>query len=406
MEHSAFYISNKEDKQSLLKNIVSGKIIQGLEHEKGEVFSEITLNKFIQEEQRHDKYLLTTPANNSVLHASGGERKQALLFYILTKTPYYIILDNVLDSLDVSAQDEIIKTLSNLSREVVLIQLFSRQKELLPFITNLFYIKNGKCLPIKNLDVLELNLQSFFKRPLPEPEKIERKTFKTLVSFNGVSISYGEKPVVKNITWEIKQGEFWKLVGANGSGKSTLISLITGENPKAYNQDIALFDMQKGTGESVWDIRNNIGYYAAERLRGFKRLDSVENMLLSGFYDSIGLYKYPTERQKMIAYDWLKLLGLFSVKNKDFLSLSVGQQRLVLIARAMVKHPPLLILDEPTNSLDDADARIFSELVNKIASESETAIIYVSHRDESSLITPDFIFKLTPNDLGSTGQVL
>nr|WP_252723122.1 ATP-binding cassette domain-containing protein [Tamlana agarivorans] len=220
-----------------------------------------------------------------------------------------------------------------------------------------------------------------------------------------VTIKYGARVIVKDICWEIKPGEFWQLIGPNGSGKSTLITLITGDNPKAYGQDIVLFGMQKGSGERVWDIKNNIGHFSAEILRGFRRLDSIEKMILSGFYDSIGLYTFPTERQKFIAHDWLKLIGLFEVKHKDFLSLSVGQQRLVLIARAMVKHPPLLILDEPTNGLDDADAQIFSEFVNKIASESNTAILYVSHRKEETLLNPDYIFQLKPSILGSTGNV-
>ena len=124
----------------------------------------------------------------------------------------------------------------------------------------------------------------------------------------------------------------------------------------------------------------------------------------SGFFDSIGLYKIPSERQIMLAHQWLKVLDMFQIKDNSFLSLSVGHQHLVLIARAMVKHPPLLILDEPTNGLDDYDAALFSKLVNKIASESNTAILYVSHRKEESLLNPDFIYELLPQETGSIGK--
>ena len=134
------------------------------------------------------------------------------------------------------------------------------------------------------------------------------------------------------------------------------------------------------------------------------RADSIKNMILSGFYDSIGLYKFPTDRQILLAHQWLQLLGMYSIKDSSFLDLSIGHKRLVLIARAMVKHPPLLILDEPTNGLDDNDVALFSELINKIASESETAILYVSHRKEAGVLNPDFVYQLTTHTEGSTGE--
>lgn len=221
-----------------------------------------------------------------------------------------------------------------------------------------------------------------------------------------MTVKYGERTIVKNINWEVRSGEFWQLIGPNGSGKSTLLTLISGDNPKAYNQDITLFGVKKGSGESVWDIKKKIGYFSSEFLRGFERLHSIQNMIISGFFDSIGLYKIPTDTQIKLAHDWLRLLGMYEIRDKSFLSLSTGYQRLVLIARSMVKHPPLLILDEPTNGLDDHDVEIFSKLVNKIAMESNTAILYVSHRKEEGLLNPDHIYELIPHETGSTGRVL
>jgi len=179
--------------------------------------------------------------------------------------------------------------------------------------------------------------------------------------------------------------------------------MIFGDNPKAYGQDIVLFGTKKGSGESIWDIKQKIGYFSSDMLRGFKRSDSIGNMIVSGFFDSIGLYQTPTHAQIKIAHQWLRVLQMFDIRKQSFLSLSTGYQRLVLIARAMVKQPPLLILDEPTNGLDDFDAKLFVALINKIASETDTAILYVSHRKEPGL-NPDFIYELTPNKLGSTGK--
>ena len=220
-----------------------------------------------------------------------------------------------------------------------------------------------------------------------------------------MSVSYGDRPIITNISWEIKTGEFWQLMGPNGSGKSTILSLISGDNPKGYMVDMTLFGMKKGSGETVWDIKKHIGFFSSEMLRGFKRSDTIENMIISGFLDSIGLYKYPTDVQIGIAQKWLQVLNMIPLKDKSFQSLSNGHKRLILIARAMVKHPPLLILDEPTNGLDDNDSELLAKLINKISEETNTAIIYVSHRKELH-IKPNYIYELFPNKMGSIGKKL
>ncbi|WP_228530339.1 ABC transporter ATP-binding protein [Tamlana sp. I1] len=404
MKHIALYISNKDDKHQLIDKILNGELIESLADLKAMLFSEITLNKFIQEEMRHGHFDVETSTKNSLQFSSEGERKKALLNHIIAQNPECIIVDNVFDSLDAASQVAIVKAFSYLSEMVSIVQISTRKRDILPFISEIYQIQNKQFVKVEDLQ--KTSKKKVFINALPKPEHLVEARFDSLVKFNHVKIHYGDRAILNEICWEIKPGEFWQLMGPNGSGKSTLITLITGDNPKAYGQNIVLFGMQKGQGESVWEIKNNIGHFSAEVLRGFRRLDSVEKMLLSGFYDSIGLYKFPTERQRFIAHDWLRMLGLFEVKDKDFLSLSIGHQRLVLIARAMVKHPPLLILDEPTNGLDDSDAEIFSELVNKIASESKTAILYVSHRKEEGLLNPDYVFKLTPHKTGSTGEII
>ena len=165
-----------------------------------------------------------------------------------------------------------------------------------------------------------------------------------------------------------------------------------------------LFGIKKGSGESVWDIKEKIGYLTSTMAQQFSRLDSIEKMVISGYFDSIGLYIIPTDTQIQLAGQWLKLIGLYDKKQKPFLSFSLGHQRLIMIVRAMVKHPPLLILDEPTAGLDDDDTLLFTALVNKIAAESSTAILYVSHRKEVGL-KPKFIFELKAGDNGSIGII-
>ena len=401
--HKAFYITNTENRKKLLRNITSSVFFDDLIGLKGALFSEVILNEFIDEETRHGHFDVKTSTENSLKNSSEGERKRALLNHILQSNPEYIVLDNVFDCLDLEAQSKIEATLTELSKHILIIQIATRKRDFLSFIKDVFILEDGNPKLFVATVEKDKTTNNYFFQNLPKHYKIEEETFNPLIKLNNVSVSYVERPIIKNISWEIKPGEFWQLIGPNGSGKSTILSLISGDNPKGYMVDMLLFGIKKGSGETVWDIKKNIGFYASEMLRGFKRRDTIKSMIISGFVDSIGLYKYPTDRQISIAREWLVLLNMFHIKDKSFQFLSNGHKRLVLIARAMVKHPPLLILDEPTNGLDDADAKLFSALINKIALESNTAIIYVSHRKEE-YINPDFIFELTPNKTGSTGK--
>ncbi|MGB7394454.1 MAG: ATP-binding cassette domain-containing protein, partial [Pricia sp.] len=226
-----------------------------------------------------------------------------------------------------------------------------------------------------------------------------------LIDLNKVNVSYRDKPILKNINWIIRRGEFWELRGKNGSGKTTILTMITGENPKGYGQELYIFGRKKGSGESIWDIKKNIGYFTPAMTDQFTGYHSVESMIVSGLNDSIGLYVRPTEVQLRLAKQWLQLIGLSEAKDRLFQDLSTGQKRLVMCARARVKHPPLLILDEPTAGLDDASASLFVDLVNQFAEESRTTIVFVSHRKESGL-EPQYVYELQMTPSGSIGQIL
>lgn len=400
-KHKAIYISNNDDKKALILNLINGDIFTELKSLKGALFSEITINKLIEEEKRHGRYEVATRNKHSLTKSSQGERKKALIKHLLQNKPDYLIADNVYGSLDVASQKEIEQTLENLGQNTLLIQILNRKSEILSFIEEVYVIKNNTPVLV-NRDALESKTTNYFLKDIPKPLLQIHNNYEALIRFNNVSVSYFERPIIKNISWEVKPGEFWQLKGPNGSGKSTILSLITGDNPKAFQQDIHLFGVKKGSGESIWDIKEKIGYFTSEMLQGFKRSDSIERMIISGFFDSVGLYKLPSKNKILKAHEWLKLLNMYEIKNQNFQTLSNGRKRLVLIARAMVKHPPLLILDEPTNGLDDADIKMFTELINKIAKESNTAILYVSHRIEEGL-SPKYIYELTPRETGSTG---
>ena len=180
--------------------------------------------------------------------------------------------------------------------------------------------------------------------------------------------------------------------------------MIYGNNVKAFRQEVYLFGKKKGSGESVWEIKEKIGYFSPAILELFKRKITVEQMILSGFFDSIGLYETPTTLQVKVTKEWLLLLNLESKKKTAFQDLTTVTQRLVLIARAMIKHPPLLILDEPLIDLDNQGTAIVVALINKIVKESDTTILFVSHREVKNL-QPNFIYELIPSKNGSLGNI-
>jgi molybdate transport system ATP-binding protein len=168
-------------------------------------------------------------------------------------------------------------------------------------------------------------------------------------------------------------------VGPNGSGKTCLLNLVTGDHPQCYVNDINVVGYQRGQGESIWDIKQHIGYVSTALQWEYRVSISLQNVVISGFYDSIGLYEKATDSQQMIAREWLNLLGLADRANQPFNRCSYGDQRMLLIARAMVKHPQLLILDEPCQGLDEANRQLVLSLVALICASSETTVLYVNH---------------------------
>jgi molybdate transport system ATP-binding protein len=286
------------------------------------------------------------------------------------------------------------------------VQSCYRKEDVLPFVETVVCV--DECMQITNVFRLQEFQSRFLQTSLCNsitiPQLIDDVPFfDSLIDLRAVSLSYEQKPVLNAISWKICSGEFWELRGPIGCGKSSLLSMIIGDNPKAYGQDMVLFGRKKGSGESVWDIKKNIGYFYPKMVQLFERQNSVQEMIISGFFDSIGLYVQPTKLQYRIANDWLHVLD-DSFRTKGFQQLSPGQQRIVLVIRALVKHPPLLILDEPTAGLDDENARLFVDLISLVASYKKMAIIYVSHRHEKGL-QPDFVFELVPQENGSVGKI-
>lgn len=406
LEHWGIFLSNQVDKNAFIETILSGNSSSELSNfnaKKGILFSDIAIDNFIKKEYQYDTVETSFETSRKLRTFSSGERKKVFLNYCINQEPDFIIVDNPLDHLDQNSRYAITLTLQQLAQKTQLILLVNRQSDLLPFQVKKVHIKDNSF--VLNDIKPALNAQNLFKENnIPAP--IENIVFEKeiLIEMKNLCVSYHEKPILNNINWTIKKGDFWHLLGPNGSGKSTLLSLITGDNTKGYGQDLYLFGVKKGSGENIWDIKKNIGYFSTAMTDLFQKNDSLEQMILSGFFDSIGLYTQPSILQKNIVSQWLELIHLSPLKNKPFKTLSIGQQRLALIVRAVLKHPPLLILDEAVEGLDDENVALVAQLITLLSQETNMAILYVSHRIEPNII-PKAIYELTPNTTGSTGKI-
>ena len=406
MQHWDILLSNQVNKKAFIDTLLKGEAKGELEifnDQNGILFSDISIEKFIEKEYQYDSLEAVPNSHRQLRTFSSGDRKKEFLKYCINQNPDFIIFDNPFDHLDQSSRIDLALSLKKLTDSVAIIQLVNRIGDVLDFVPNKVQIKDNsfQFYPISKSKnhFKTLNITNI-------PKALETYSFheSTLIKMNEVSVSYDERKIVDKISWTIKQGEFWQLIGPNGSGKSTILSLITGDNPKGFGQDLFLFGIKKGSGESVWDIKKQIGFFATSMTDLFQKSHTLEEMILSGFFDSIGLYTEPTTLQKQIVLQWLEVIEMMHLRKKRFIDLSIGQQRVVLIVRAVLKHPPLLILDEPVEGLDDENVNLVIQLINTIKQETNVTILYVSHRIESGL-APTSVFELLPTPTGSIGKI-
>ncbi len=332
--------------------------------------------------------LVEKPIN---LLSSGELRKTLIVRSLLTK-PRILILDNPFIGLDAKSREMLNEVLAKLSRleNLQIVLILSHPKDLPTIITHILPIKNKSLLPAISRE--EFLKDASLQKNLFNTENkadisallnnsTDQFSFENALLFKNIHIRYGTRTILKELNWQVKRGEKWALLGENGSGKSTLLSLVSGDNPQAYANDITLFDRKRGSGESIWDIKKHIGYISPEMhlyyLKNVRCLDVVG----SGFFDTIGLYKKCSEEQEIVALEWMKIFGIENIKDISFLNISTGEQRLVLLARVFVKNPDLLILDEPLHGLDAANKYRIKKIIEDFCT-NDKALIYVTHYED------------------------
>lgn len=325
-----------------------------------------------------------------IILLSSGELRKLKLTETLFSRPRVLIMDNPFIGLDAGTRDQLKQLFATIvSRETLqIILVLSKTDDIPDFITHVVEVRDMKVGEkmtreeyLARRQQVPAHVLSDDKRQaiLSLPYSDEEYHTKEVAHLNHVSIRYGERTILKDLDWTVLNGERWALGGQNGAGKSTLLSLICADNPQSYACDISLFGIPRGSGESIWDIKKHIGYVSPEMHRAYQKDIPAIRIVASGLKDSVGLYVKPTGQEIDICRFWMDVFGLEGLENTTFLKLSSGEQRLVLLARAFVKDPELLILDEPLHGLDNANRQLVKDVIDTFMQRHNKTLIMVTH---------------------------
>ena len=324
---------------------------------------------------------------------SSGERRRALLARLLLQAPAVAVLDAPLEGVDAHSRELLHAMLARLLASPTRVLLLMRRAEdIPPGVTHVLQLDAGRivyCGPREGLHTaLSSGLREHSGPSLPPlPVTADDPTIPAgaaLIELVDVHARYGEHAVLDGVSLRMERGEHLCLAGPNGCGKSTLLALVCGDNPRAYGQQVRVCGRLRGSGEPVWELKRRFGIVSNALHLDYPKRTRTLDVVLSGFHDTLGLYGSSSTAEEAAARAWLDALGLGAQAGQRFDALSFGTQRLVLIARAMVKAPPILILDEPCSGLDGPNRARVLDLIEQIGESGRTTLLYVSHEAEET----------------------
>jgi molybdate transport system ATP-binding protein len=321
----------------------------------------------------------------SLIKLSNGETRRLAIAAALLKNPKILVMHQPLTGLDKETRLAFDNILQQIIESGIHVIISSQAEEIPKGITHILEVDKGQISAFKKPQRLTLKPVSPFSALYDKEDFLQilrgesTIQFSTLVVLENVTVQYGDKFLLKNVSWTVRSGERWALKGPNGSGKSTLLSLIIGEHPQAYANEVWLFDRKRGSGESIWDIKKHIGFVAPELGRFFPGNQTCLKVILSGFFDTMGLFRKCSAEQEDLAWNWMKLFQIAQIAHKLIQNVTPEEQRFVLLARALIKKPVLLVLDEAAQGLDLDSRRRLTTTIDAVCELIPCGLIYVSH---------------------------
>lgn len=323
---------------------------------------------------------------------STGEIRRILIARAILRSRGMLLLDEPFEGLDREGRDLLAASIDLLLASGVRVMLAThRMENLLPAFTHLIGLKGGRvfCQGPRDQMLTKESMERLYDLDTGGPENNTTTGHavsidagsdgSVVIEINNAGVYYRGVSVFENLNWKVRKGENWSITGPNGSGKSTLLQMVTGDHPQAYANEIYLFGRRRGSGESIWDIKQRLGAVSSEFQVNYRKPIRAFDVVLSGYFDSVGLYRQANTWQVETAQTWLERLGLCHLKEKRYDLLSFGERRMILLARAVVKTPEILVLDEPCQGLDPANRKRILALVDLIGRQPHTQVLYVSH---------------------------
>lgn len=342
---------------------------------------------------------------------STGETRRVMLARALAARPEMLVLDEPYSGLDRAHRQALTGLLNSCAEEMQLVIITSREDELPECISHVALFDQGTLTETMTREQwhdhpLMRQLQALSEQKssamfaLMELQSAPHDYPEPLVAMKDVKVEYVDGLIFSQLNWQIRRGEHWQIRGPNGCGKSTLLGLIMGDHPQCYSNDVTVLGMKRGSGESIWDVKRHIGIVSSALHLQYRVGCSALEVLLSGFFDSIGLYEQPSKNQILLAQQWLEVLAMSELAKVSFKALDYGQQRLLLIGRALIKQPALLILDEPYQGLDYLNRKLVWFALNRIAAAGLSQLLYVTHHEDDALEAVDHYVDFLPADTG------
>lgn len=411
---STYYYQQRWNQQEINENMPKASTL--LDEAFRRAMKELSTNEERQEyttfrNHLYDMFQIRSLLDKYIILLSSGELRKVQLTKALLARPRILIIDNPFIGLDVNSRGLLRDLLTRLSnqKDLTIVLVLSRPEDIPLFITHVIPVHNMHVDKKQSLkDFLAGCSTSMVEHPLPDDrrEAILQLPYKSpvipdgedILDFRHVTIRYDRHFILNDLNWIVKSGERWVLSGENGSGKSTLLSLICADNPQSYACDISLFGHRRGSGESIWEIKKHIGYVSPEMHRAYLKDIPAVDIVASGLRDTVGLYYRPKPEMRETCLQWMHIFGIENIADRTFLKLSSGEQRLVLLARAFVKDPDLLLLDEPFHGLDNELQLMVKDIIETFCRRRGKTLIMVTHYQEELPPVMDHSLFLTRHD--------